>query len=315
MSLFWRVFALNVALLFGAVLVLVLSPATVSFPVALTEALILVAGVGALTVFNFLLLRRVFEPLRRLTVFMRDVDPLRPGGRVPIGKADREVSELTNAFNEMITRLEAERRDSARRALAAQEAERVRIARDLHDEVGQTLTAAMLQIEHAGRRPGGHARELSTAREDVRSALDEVRRIAARLRPEALDLGLPAALRSLLNDFERRSGLTVERNFQRLEGLSAEEEVVAYRIVQEALTNVVRHADAKVVRLALHSAGDPPSLEVVDDGRGFDGGAPAEGAGLRGMRERAVLAGAELVVDSRPGGGTRIQLLFGSDDR
>jgi two-component system, NarL family, sensor histidine kinase UhpB len=314
-SLFWRVFAMNAALLLVAVLVLVLSPATVSFPVALTEALILLAGVGTLIIFNFLLLRRVFEPLRRLTAFMRDVDPLRPGARAPTRHADPEVRELTSAFNEMIARLETERRESARRALAAQEAERLRIAHDLHDEVGQSLTAAMLQIEHSGRRRGSGAEELAAAREEVRSALDEVRRIAARLRPEALDLGLPAAMRSLINDFERRSGLTVERDIETVGAVSPEAEVVAYRVAQEALTNIVRHADATVVQLGLRADDSVLALEVFDDGRGFNGAGSVEGAGLRGMRERAVLAGAELTVQSRPGAGTRVRLVFGRDGR
>ncbi len=309
MSLFWRVFALNAVLLVGAVLVLVVSPATVSFPVALTEALILLAGVGTLISLNFLLLRQVFEPLRRLTAFMRAVDPLRPGGRAPSGKADPEVIELTNAFNEMIARLETERRDSARRALAAQEAERRRIARDLHDEVGQTLTAAMLQIEHAAGTEA-HAVVLSAVREEVRSALEEVRHIAARLRPEALDLGLPAALRSLVNDFERRTELAVERDIHKVEALSPEEEVVAYRVAQEALTNIARHAGASTVRLSLRAGASAPRLELTDDGRGFDAAESVEGAGLRGMRERAVLVGAQLVVESLPGEGTCTSLLF-----
>lgn len=109
------------------------------------NAVVLAAGLGALLAFNFVALRRVFRPLERLTAFMRDVDPLRPGRRAAIAGADSDVAGLTETFNEMIERLETERRESARRALSAQEAERLRIARDLHDEVGQRLTR---------RRPG-----------------------------------------------------------------------------------------------------------------------------------------------------------------
>ena len=151
---------------------------------------------------------------------------------------------------------------------------------------------------------------LSAVREEVRSALEEVRHIAARLRPEALDLGLPAALRSLVNDFERRTELAVERDIHKVEALSPEEEVVAYRVAQEALTNIARHAGASTVRLSLRAGASAPRLELTDDGRGFDAAECAEGAGLRGMRERAVLVGAQLVVESLPGEGTCTSLLF-----
>ena len=120
------------------------------------------------------------------------------------------------AFNEMIDRLERERRDSARRALAAQEGERARIARELHDEVGQALTAVVLQLERAARRAEPPVRgEVEEAREAVRESLEEVREIARRLRPEALDdLGLASALAALTLDVSRRTGLRVERRIE-----------------------------------------------------------------------------------------------------
>jgi two-component system sensor histidine kinase UhpB len=307
--LFWRVFALNVSVLVAAAVLLAVSPATISFPVALTEALILLAGVGALSAFNFLLLRRAFGPMRRLTAFMRGVDPLRPGARAPAADADPELAQLTDAFNEMVDRLEAERRDSARRALAAQEAERIRVARELHDEVGQTLTAAVLEIDGAARAAGAGTAGLEGVREEVRSALEEVRRIARRLRPEALDdLGLSAALRSVVNEFERRTPVHVDRHIAAIAGLSPEEEVVAYRVAQEALTNVARHADARNVRVELSGSDGHVVLAIEDDGRGFDRAASGDGAGLRGMRERALLAGARLELRSARGRGTRVRL-------
>ncbi len=156
MTLLWRVFASNAAVLVIATLVLVLSPVTVSFPIALTEAVVVTAGLSLMLGFDLVLLRRAFAPLGRLTMFMRGVDPLRPGERAELEAADPEVSELTRAINEMIDRLETERRDSARRALAAQEGERARIARELHDEVGQALTAVVLQLA-AGGAPYGAA--------------------------------------------------------------------------------------------------------------------------------------------------------------
>jgi two-component system sensor histidine kinase UhpB len=312
MPLLWRVFGTNAAVLVAATLVLVLSPATVSFPVALTEVVVLVGGLAAMLALNLVLLRRAFGPLTRLTGFMRGVDPLRPGGRVAVGPADLEVTELTAAFNEMIDRLETERRESARAALAAQERERTRIARELHDEVGQALTAVLLQLERTSRRADAPLRDgLEEAREGLRVSLEDVREIARRLRPEALDdLGLASALAALTNDMARRTGVRVERRLATdLRALEPDEELVVYRVAQEALTNVARHSDAGEAWLTLARTGDGGvTLTVRDDGRGFDLGAHAHGTGLRGMRERAVLIGASLDVESRPGHGTTVRL-------
>jgi two-component system, NarL family, sensor histidine kinase UhpB len=313
MPLLWRVFATNAAVLVAATLVLVLSPATVSFPVALAELVALAIGLTAMLALNLVLLRRAFGPLARLTRFMRGVDPLRPGGRAAVGPADREVGELTGAFNEMIERLETERRDSARTALAAQESERTRIARELHDEVGQALTAVMLGLEQTARRTHGDVREdVVAAREAVRDSLDEVREIARRLRPEALDdLGLASALAALTNEVSRRTGLRIERRVSPdLPALEPDAELVVYRVAQEALTNVARHAGARRawVTLAPNGGGGEVELTLRDDGDGFDAAANDGGAGLRGMRERAVLIGATLEVESRLGQGTTVRL-------
>lgn len=312
MSLLWRVFATNAAVLITATLVLVISPATVSFPVALTEVAVLATGLVAMLALNLVLLRRVFGPLTRLTRFMRGVDPLRPGARAVVDPADREVAELTAAFNEMIERLETERRESARGALAAQERERTRIARELHDQVGQALTAVMLQLERWSREADPTAREgLHKAREALRASLEDVREIARRLRPEALDdLGLASALAALTNEMTRRTGVRVERRVAPdLPKLAADEELVVYRVAQEALTNVARHSEASWAWVRLGPDGDGRvTLTVRDDGRGFDLAANARGAGLRGMRERAVLVGALLDVESRRGHGATVRL-------
>ena len=154
MRLLWRVFATNAAVLVAATLVLVISPLTVSFPIALAELVAVAGGLAAMLVLNLVLLRRAFRPLGRLTAVMRGIDPLRPGERATVGAADPEVAELTAAFNDMLGRIEVERRDSARRALAAQESERRRVARELHDEVGQALTAVVLELDRAERGAG-----------------------------------------------------------------------------------------------------------------------------------------------------------------
>jgi two-component system, NarL family, sensor histidine kinase UhpB len=306
MTLLWRVFGTNAAILVAATLVLVLSPVTVSFPIALAELVAVSGGLVAMLVLNLFALRRVLRPLARLTSVMGDIDPLRPGERATVAAADPEVAELTAAFNDMLGRLERERRESARRALAAQEHERRRIARELHDEVGQALTAVVLQLDGARAASA----EVADARETVRASLEEVRGIARRLRPEALDdLGLRSALAALTNGVSRRTGVEIERRIAPdVPPLDPEEELVIYRVAQEALTNVVRHAATTRARLALDVRGDRVELEVSDAGAGFEPGAAREGAGLLGMRERALLIGADLELSSRRDRGTTVRL-------
>jgi two-component system sensor histidine kinase UhpB len=308
MPLFWRVFVTNALVLALATVALALSPATVSFPVALTEAVVLAVGLGAMLAVNVALLRRALSPLERLRASMRGADPLRPGTRAAVDDAVPELRAVSETFNEMVARLEAERRESAGRALKAQEGERLRIAQELHDEVGQRLTAVMLQLDGLSRLHGGPA--LEEARERVRETLDEVRLIARRLRPEALDhLGLPSALAALTNSLRTAGGVAIERSIEGpLPALPADVELVVYRVAQEALTNVVRHAGCERARLTLRHFQGSVELEVVDIGAGFDAATVPEGAGIRGMRERALLVGGEVEIVTAPGAGTTVRL-------
>ena len=312
MPLFWRVFAVNAAVLAVATAALAFSPATVSQPVAVKEAVVLGFGIAAMLVANFLLLRRAVSPLMRLAGTMRTVDPLRPGQRLPVEGAGAEVLLLTRSFNDMLDRLESERRDSARRALAAQESERRRVARELHDGVGQELTGVVLQLERTAREaPAGAIRDLIVeSREGVRGSLEDVRRIARELRPEALDdLGLRAALAALLSAVASRTGIEVDgRIAPELPPRGADVDLVIYRVAQESLTNVARHAQASHVEVALQASDGRVVLRVRDDGRGIDPATAGPPNGIRGMRERAVLIGAELAVESEPGAGTEVRL-------
>ncbi|MFD5378589.1 histidine kinase [Streptomyces griseoincarnatus] len=306
MPLFWRIFLLNAVVLIVAT-ALLLGPVTVSTPVLLTEAAVLTVGLAAMLVANALLLRVGLAPLQRLTRAMNTTDLLRPGHRTAVGGRG-EIAELITTYNTMLDRLEDERATSSARALSAQEAERRRIARELHDEVGQSLTAVLLQLkraaDHAAPELGD---ELRQVQETTRASLEEIRRIARRLRPGVLDeLGLASALKSLATE-SGGPGLTVQHCLDPgLPELDRESELVLYRVAQEGVTNVVRHAGARRAELALRRTPGGVELRVRDDGRGIVGA--AEGAGIRGMRERALLVGAELTVEPRAEGGTELRL-------
>jgi len=310
-SLFWRVFAINAAVLVAAVAVLALSPATVSSRINAGEVALLGIGVAAVLAVNLLALRRVFGPLEQLTALMRRVDPLAPGQRIEIERQAAEVAELSLAFNDMLDRLERERRDSARRALDAQEDERRRMARELHDEIGQTLTGVVLQLETLEPRAPEELRaELRSLEAAARAGIEEVRDLVRRLRPEALDdFGLRSALVSLGSGLAEHSGLRV---LPRLDGdlptLSPEDELVVYRVAQESLVNVVRHARATRAELSLQAENGAVVLRVRDDGKGIDAAGLRSGNGVRGMRERALLVGANLDVTHVRPHGTEVRL-------
>ena len=208
--------------------------------IAVVETLDLVVGLAVMLAANLLLLRPTLAPVDRLVERMRTVDLLRPGQRLA-ERGGIEVVEVVRAFNQMLDRLEAERRESSRRALAAQEAERLRIARGLHDEVGQVLTGVLLQLDAlAEADPDSRRERVDETKNAIRDALEEVRRIAQELRPELLEhLGLVSALTELSRTFARQSGIVVERRFVGdLPGLSAEGELAIYRVTQESLTNI-----------------------------------------------------------------------------
>ncbi|MFC7986771.1 HAMP domain-containing sensor histidine kinase [Streptomyces sp. NPDC057336] len=309
MSLFWRIFGLNSVVLGFATALLLWAPVTVSVPVLLTEAVVLVGGMAVMLVANGALLRWGLAPLDRLTKLMTTVDLLRPGQRLPVSGGG-EVPELIRTFNAMLDRLEHERATSSARVLLAQEAERRRIAQELHDEVGQSMTAILLVLGRAADDADQPLREeLLQAQEITRESLDEVRRLVRRLRPGVLDdLGLISALSSLTHDFATHTGLRVVRRFDAdLPALDQETELVLYRVAQESLTNAARHADAERVQVSLGRADGAVALTITDDGRGT-AEAVREGAGIRGMRERALLIGATLDVTSATGAGTSVRL-------
>jgi len=302
-------FVPNAAVLVGACIVLLVEPAN-------GRLFVLVAGLTALLVINLLLMRRAFAPLSKLTALMAHVDPLRPGSRLELPGPESEVTLLGKSFNEMLERLESERRDSVRRALAAQEEERRRLAAELHDEIGQSLTALALQLDRlAEQSPRGTRASATSARDAALQIVDDVRALARQLRPEALDeLGLIPALTNLIESLSARTGLAIDRFLDRdLPPLAPDAELVIYRVAQESLTNVIRHAHAVRAEVTLTKAPGAVVLTVCDDGRGIEP-EPAGQGGLRFMRERAISVGADLQIAARgSGGGTEVRLRLSSD--
>jgi two-component system sensor histidine kinase UhpB len=308
----WRVFAVNAAVLVaaGLVAILVFSPGSVSETVASQELVIVAVGLVAMLAVNRLALGRAFAPLERVVTAMRRADVLAPGRRLAVPDRASEASDVALAFNDMLARLEDERRASTRRALGAQEAERRRIARELHDEIGQELTALLLQLTSARRVADPELQPVLTEVHGLaREALDDVRRVARELRPEALDdLGLVSALAALGERLHQQTGLRVRQHVPpSLPPLTEEQELVLYRVAQEALTNVIRHAGCADAELSLHSEDEQLVLEVRDRGAGFDPEA-VQATGMLGMRERALLVGARLDIHSQPGQGTLVRL-------
>jgi two-component system sensor histidine kinase UhpB len=295
-----------------ALLLLALTPIEVHEPIEVEQFALLLVGFVLLVGLDLVLLRSVLGPLFRLTEAMTAVDPDRPGRRLSgVDPRSAEGQAMAHAFNAMLDRLESARHEAARTALAAQEAERLRVARELHDEVGQTLTAITIQAERAGEGDPALAPDaLRRVADAVRESLDEVRRIARELRPEALDdLGLVNALIALCRRVDAQQGPRVERELEAaLPLLPAEVELVLYRIAQESLTNALRHSDARSVTVSLRADADSVTLRVADDGKGMPKQLPAGTAGLAGMRERALLVGGRLTIDSRPGQGTEVRL-------
>jgi two-component system sensor histidine kinase UhpB len=306
--LFWRVFAVNGGVLATVAVLLIVTPVQISAPIKLEQALIIVVGLAITLAANAVLLRQTVAPLGRLARRMETVDLLRRGQRIDVHRGD-EVGRVVQAFNRMLDRLESERQQSGRRVLAAQEAERIGIARDLHDEVGQLLTGVLLHLNSIADAAPSQRDEIDAAKRTVRLALDEVRRISSELRPEMLEhLGLASALTELSTTFARVSGLHVKRRFDTaLPKLFPDAELAVYRIAQESLTNVARHAAATEVTISLERGSDSVILSVSDNGRGFDG-PPQEHGGLRSMRERALLIDAALAVKPGRRGGVDVRL-------
>jgi two-component system, NarL family, sensor histidine kinase UhpB len=269
-------------------------------------------SITLMLVVNLLALRRRFSPLDRLIERVEAIDPADPSDfHAPDGESAEEIDRLAASFRRMLRRIDEERRRSGRLVLRAQEEERRRLARDLHDEVNQSLTAILLRLQALSQAaPPGVEEELAELKRLVNQAMDELLKLARQLRPTALDdHGLTSAIVSQVRRFSSQTGIQADvRTNGEPAGLESDQEIAAYRFAQEALSNVTQHADASHVEVELSANGHGLELRVHDDGRGFDPQGEHEGIGLSGMAERARMVGARVEVDSSPGGGTTLTL-------
>jgi two-component system sensor histidine kinase UhpB len=309
LSLYQRVVLTNAAVVAAATLLIALTPARIPSPLAVREAIVLALGILVIVIANAFLIRVTFRPLARLVHSMKTIDLLQPGSRLTIS-GGTEARQVIDAFNQMLDRLERERQESNQRAIRTREGERRRIGQELHDEIGQRLTGILLQLERTiAHAPADTRAELTEVQDLARSTLDEIGRIAWQLRPGILDdLGLVAALEALVDGLPTEARERVQiRIDHAVPPFDPEAELTVYRIAQEGLTNALRHAQAGRILLDLSAQADRVRLTVSDDGRGLSP-TDAEGPGLRGMRERALLIGAKLRIESAANAGVMIEL-------
>lgn len=289
------------------------------FSVAGTAMLLALIALAWLT-------HEISAPLRRLARASRTLaagETLEP---LPDSRGSDEVGRLATDFKAIADRLAAqkmalEEKDRLRgqlldKLISAQEDERRRISRELHDQTGQSLTTLLVGLKVLEKAPTKDAMQARAA--DlmglVHQTLDEVHRLSVELRPAMLDdLGLVAAVRSMATDFEEAHRVKTDVRIQGIEHrLTPAVEASVYRVIQEALTNIAKYASAEHVAIRLTQVGDRLDARVEDDGRGFDLAAVTrakgrQSLGLLGMQERVGLLGGEFAIDSAPGHGTHIR--------
>jgi two-component system sensor histidine kinase UhpB len=260
---------------------------------------------------NIWMLQRRFGPLEHLIDRIERIDPAEPGSFDLAGDPAEEIDRLAQSFQRLLTRVDEERKRSGKLVLRAQEEERRRVARDLHDEVNQALTAILLRLEALAQDTPELASEVAELKRLALQAMDELLNLARQLRPTALDdHGLVPAIEAQLKGFGDRTGIEATLSTSGdPTALDEERQTVIYRVAQEALTNAGRHAGASNVQVELAATATGAELHVRDDGSGFDPAAERDGGlGLEGMAERARLVGGELDLRSSPGSGTELTL-------
>ena len=276
------------------------------------------SGLAISVVINFVLLKLALYPLDRLRETMRQVQSGDLEHQAQITGRDPDADQLAVAFNTMLSALDDLSKSRASQILHAQEQERKRIARELHDETSQVLTSLLISLallEEAVMEPEARVR-IAETRALAHQTLRAVRNLSIDLRPSALDdLGLLPALRWYIKEYQQKCGIEVELTTSGFkERLPAEMETALYRIVQESLTNTAKHAQATKVWVAMKQDGAQTQAHVRDNGRGFDAQTVLKtpwqdrGLGLAGMMERASLLNGNVQILSTPGAGATIDV-------
>ena len=289
----------------------------------MTEAYIVLAALIAGAAVNFMLVKLALRPIDALERVAKLVSEGRLSERVPTSMvADRELAHVSTTINHMLDTLAAGRermRKLGAEVVYTEERQRAEVARELHDSVGQTLAAASFQVAAVANEIGDHAASSRVAgvRELLRTALEEIRNVSRSLHPRvATDLGLPTALEALGDATQQRSLVDVQVKVD-ISGVVIPGALSStlYRVAQEALRNVERHADAGHATVSLRARPGFVELEVNDDGRGFDGASEKKRgeSGLGAMRERLSLAGGELHIDTGADRGTRVIAWIGME--
>lgn len=265
---------------------------------------------------NFALLKLALTPITRLRETMKQAQAGDLTLQAPVTGHDPDADQLATTFNSMLQALDDLSKSRARHILHAQEEERKRIARELHDETSQALTSLLISLallEESVSDPVGSERIRET-RTLAHQTLRAVRNMSLDLRPSALDdLGLLPALRGYIKEYQQKCGIEAELTVSGMkERLSPEVETALYRMIQESLTNTAKHARAHHVWVTLTEDGLLLRATIRDDGRGFDASGmmrrhwQERGLGLAGMQERAALLDGAVEIESEPGAGTLI---------
>lgn len=319
-NLMTQVLGVNLLLIVAAVVAAsIASSPEINISAKPEAAMVLGLAIALTVLVNVVMLQRRFRPLERLVDEMERADLSRPGANLRDTegfKGPEEVERLHQTFRHMLERLETERRRASSAALTAQEEERARVARDLHDEVNQSLTGLLLRLEAVkleAVKEDAHwqlVQEIDETKALANQAMEELLTLARQLRPSALDdLGLKAAVAGNVTELDRRSPIDVTFDSHgSFSDMSADAQLVVYRVAQEAMSNAAQHAEASRIEVVLTREGNIAELSVSDDGRGFTFDQTSRGLGMGGMRERALLVGGDLRVESRPQVGTRVRL-------
>lgn len=327
LSLFEKVILVNCMMLIGEALagLWVTSHNIEAHHYIIDTAFIVIATLLTLCI-DILLLRASFQPLFSLLTTIRAVSKGETDARATITSVS-EIGELARAFNTMLDQLESTRREQALLILQSQEEERRRVALELHDEAGQSLTALLVHTEIFNQT--FQAIPETAIMRDTRKQLQEgllyltqltqrtlenIRVLAQQLRPSVLDdMGLQAAFRGLVEDGQQRFQFSIDLHMDGMSGdtqahhLPDIYETTLFRIAQESLTNIARHAHAKHVAITLTQKPCVICLRIHDDGKGYDVQQQQHGLGIFGMRERAMLLGGTLSISSQLGHGTLVE--------